>query len=316
MEVNKAPKGLIVDLITPLNDKGDIDNDGLGSLLKKVLPYADAVLLASPQMGEGSGLSLKLKTDLLKKAAAFIQGKIPIFLWISEDSVEGTKKTLALLEDFLESYSYQGEVFWLDSPLFYHSNRGLYDHYQGLTLNTRYPFVLYNDPGLINLLERPLKRCNIRTSILKNLSEIGKIKALIFCGSLTRVNNYQKALNRRPDFRVYDGDEDRFLEYPSMSGVLSIGANIAPGIWSNVTRASLGMLEEDREKSDYLNQIWEMGKLLKDLRQIYNPNPVGIIKRSLVDLNIIGFHACTSVSQSFHEKDNLLAKFILKYNID
>jgi len=29
MEVNKAPKGLIVDLITPLDDKGDIDNDGL-----------------------------------------------------------------------------------------------------------------------------------------------------------------------------------------------------------------------------------------------------------------------------------------------
>jgi len=316
MEVNKAPKGLIVDLITPLNDKGDIDNDGLGSLLKKVLPYADAVLLASPQMGEGSGLSLKLKTDLLKKAAAFIQGKIPIFLWISEDSVKGTKKTLALFEDFLESYSYKGEVFWLDSPLYYHSNRGLYEHYQDLTLNTKYPFVLYNDPGLINLLERPLKRCNIRTSILKNLTEIGKIKALIFRGLLTRVNNYQKALNSRPDFRVYDGDEDRFLEYPSMSGVLSIGANIAPRIWNNVTRASLGLLEEDREKRDYLNQIWEMGKLLKDLRQIYNPNPVGIIKRSLVDLNIIGFHACTSVTQPFHEKDSLLAEFISKHDID
>jgi len=66
MESNKAPKGLIVDLITPLNDKGDIDNGGLGSLLQKVLPYADAVLLASPKMGEGSGLSLNLKIDLLK----------------------------------------------------------------------------------------------------------------------------------------------------------------------------------------------------------------------------------------------------------
>jgi dihydrodipicolinate synthase/N-acetylneuraminate lyase len=237
MEINKAPKGLIVDLITPLDDKGNIDNDGLGSLLKKVLPHADAILLASPQMGEGSGLSLNLKTDLLKKAATFIQGRIPIFFWVSSDSAINTKKTLTLLEDLLKSYSYKGEVFWLDSPLYYHSNRGLYDYYQDLTLNTKYPFVLYNDPGLINLLERPLKRCNIRTSILKNLSEIGKIKALIFRGSLTRVNNYQKAVNRRPDFRVYDGDEDRFLEYPSMSGVLSIGANIAPRIWSNVTRA-------------------------------------------------------------------------------
>jgi len=316
MESNKAPKGLIVDLITPLDDKGDIDNGGLGSLLKKVLPYADAILLASPKMGEGSGLSLTLKTELLKQAAVFIQGRVPIFFWISGDSVENIEKTLALLEDLLKSYSYKGEVFWLDSPLYYHSNRGLYGHYQDLILNTKHPFVLYNDPGLINLLERPLKRCNIRTSILKNLAEIGKIKALIFRGSLTRVNNYQKALNRRPDFRVYDGDEDRFLEYPSMSGVLSIGANIAPRIWSNVTRASLGMLEEDREKGDYLHQIWEMGELLKDLKKIYNPNPVLTIKRSLVDLNIIGFHDCTSATQPHYEKDNILTKFISTHAID
>ena len=316
MEVDKAPKGLIVDLITPLDDKGDIDDDGLDSLLKNVLPHADAVLLASPQMGEGSGLGLKLKTDLLKKATAFIQGRIPIFLWISEDSVESTKKTLALLEDLLESYNYTGEVFWLDSPLFYHSNRGLYEHYQDLTLNTKYPFVLYNDPGLINMLERPLKRCNIRTSILKNLTEIGKIKALIFRGSLTRVNNYQKALNHRPDFRVYDGDEDRFLEYPSMSGVLSIGANIAPRIWNKVTRASLGMLEEDREKRDYLSQIWEMGEVLKDLKKMYIPNPVWTIKRSLVDLNIIGFHTCTSATQPHYGKDNILTEFISTHAIE
>jgi dihydrodipicolinate synthase/N-acetylneuraminate lyase len=316
MEVNKAPKGLIVDLITPLDDKGDIDNDGLGSLLKKVLPYADAVLLASPQMGEGSGLSLTLKTDLLKKAAAFIQGRIPIFFWISEDSAENTKKTLILLENLLKSYSYKGGVFWLDSPLYYHSNRDLYDHYQDLTLNTRYPFVLYNDPGLITMLERPLKRCNIRTSILKNLAEIGKIKALIFRGSLARANNYQKALNRRPDFRVYDGDEDRFLEHPSKSGVLSLGANIAPRIWSNVTKASMGMLGEDRKEWNYLHQIWEMGEVLKDLKKMYIPNPVWTIKRSLVDLNIIGFHACTSVTRPFFEKEDILAEFVSKHAIE
>jgi len=315
MEAKRSPKGLIVDLITPLNDKAGIDSEGLDSLLKKVLPYADAVLLAGPQMGEGRGLGVDLKIDLLEKATTLIQGKAPIFFWISEDSVEGTKKALALLEDLLDSCDYQGMIFWLDSPLFYHSNRGLYDHYQDLASNTRHPFVLYNDPGLIELLEMPLKRSNIRTNILKDLSKIGEIKALIFRGSLTRANNYQKALNSRPDFRVYDGDETRFLEHPSLSGVLSVGANIAPGIWSKVTRASLGMLKEDREKGDYLNKIWEMAKLLKDLMQIYNRNPVWIIKRALSDLKIIGFHACTTVTEPLKEEDNLLAEFISKYNL-
>jgi dihydrodipicolinate synthase/N-acetylneuraminate lyase len=316
MTAENLPKGLIVDLITPLNDNGGIDSKGLDVLLRKVLPYADAILLAGPQMGEGRGLDLELKIDLFEKATAFIQGNVPIFFWISEDLLGGTKDVITHLEAFLESSKYKGMVFWLDSPLYYHSNRGLYNHYKDLTLNTRYPFVLYNDPGLIKLLERPVKRSNIRTDILKDLSKIAKIKALIFRGSLTRANNYQKALNTRPDFRVYDGDEARFLEHPSLSGVVSIGANIVPGIWSKVTRASLGMIKEDRERSDHLNQIWVIGELLRDLMQIYSRDPVWIIKQALFELKIIGSHACTNVTEHFHEKDTLLSDFITRQNIE
>jgi len=315
MEANKSPKGLIVDLITPLNDKGGIDRQGLDSLLKEVLPYADAILLAGPRMGEGRGLDVRTKIDLLEKAAAFIQGNVPIFFWVSEDSAGETKKTLTLLEDLLDSWAYKGMVFWLDSPLLYHSNRGLYDHYEDLASNTGHPFVLYNDPGLIKVLGKPFKRCNIRTNILKDLSRIERIKALIFRGSLTRAHNYQKALNSRPDFRVYDGDETRFLEHPSLSGVVSIGANVAPRTWSQVTRASLGMLREDRQRPDYLEEIWGMGKLLKDLMQIYNRNPVWIIKRALFDLKVIGCPACTPVTEPLEEEDNLLAGFVSKHHI-
>jgi dihydrodipicolinate synthase/N-acetylneuraminate lyase len=316
MEVEKLPRGLIVDLITPLDNKGGIDSEGLDSLLRKVLSYADGILLAGPQMGEGRGLDMKLKIDLLEKAATFIEGNAPIFFWISGDSPEGTKQAVAGLEDILESSCYRGMFFWLDSPLFYHSNRGLYDHYRDLTLNTRYPFVLYNDPQLIKARKRPLKRTNVRTKILKDLTAIGKIQGLVFRGPLTRANNYQKAVNTRPDFRIYDGDEAGFLEHPSLSGVLSIGANVAPRIWSTVTRASLGMLEEHREKPDYLNQIWGMATLLRDMMHIYSRGPVGIVKKALFDLNIIGSPACTPVTEPFHEKNNLLAQFISKHSIE
>lgn len=316
MEVERLPRGLIVDLITPLEDKGGIDSEGLDTLLRKVLPYADGILLAGPQMGEGRGLDMKSKIDLLEKAATFIEGKAPIFFWISGDSPEGTKQAVARLEDVLESSSYRGMFFWLDSPLFYHSNRGLYDHYRDLTMNTRYPFVLYNDPQLIKARKRPLKRTNVRTKILKDLSAIGKIQGLVFRGSLTRANNYQKAVNTRPVFRIYDGDEAGFLEHPSLSGVLSIGANVAPRVWSTVTRASLGMLKEDREKPDYLTQIWDMGKLLKDMMHIYSRSPVGIVKEALFDLNIIASPACTPVTEPVYEKNNLLAEFISKHHID
>lgn len=316
MEANKLPRGLIVDLITPLTDTGAIDIEGLNALLARVLPQADGILLAGPQMGEGRGLDLQFKMELLEKASAFVQGKVPLFFWISEDSIEATKELLDHLKGILESTGYSGMVFWLDSPLVYHSNRGLYRYYQDLTAMTGRPFVLYNDAGLIKLLEKQLKRGNIRTNILKDLSRIEKIMALVFRGSLTRVNNYQKALNKRPDFKIYDGDEARFLEHPSMSGIVSMGANLAPRIWSTVTRASLGVLEEGERKPGYVSQIWEMGQFLKDLMDMYRRNPVWTVKKALSDLKIIKSPACTAVTEPFQEKESLLAEFIAKHHIE
>ena len=316
MEPDRLPKGLIVDLITPLTDSGDIDGEGLRSLLAKVLPQADGILLAGPQMGEGRGLDVGLKAELLKGVCGSTEGRVPLFFWVSQDSVEGTKEIIALLEGVLESSRYGGTVFWLDSPLFYHSNRGLHRHYQELTANTAYPFVLYNDAGLVGVLEKRLKRSNIRTTILRELSGVEKIKALIFRGPLARVNNYQRALNKRPDFKIYDGDEARFLEHPSLSGIVSMGANVAPRIWGTITRASLGMLDERERRPDYVHEIWEKGQLLRDLMGMYRPNPVWLIKKALSDANIIGSPACTSLVQPDEEAGNQLTEFISRYAVD
>ena len=316
MEADRLPKGLIIDLITPLTDSGDIDGEGLNSLLAKVLPQADGILLAGPQMGEGRGLDVGLKTELLKGVCDFTEGRVPLFFWVSQESVEGTKEIIALLEGVLESSRYGGTVFWLDSPLFYHSNRGLCRHYQELTANTAHPFVLYNDAGLVELLEKRVKRGNIRTNILRELSSIEKITALIFRGPLARVNNYQRALNKRPDFKIYDGDEARFLEHPSLSGIVSMGANVAPRIWSTITRASLGMLDERERRPDYVSEIWEKGQLLRDLMGMYRPNPVWMIKKALSDANIIGSPACTSLVQPDEEAGNQFTEFISRYAVE
>lgn len=315
MEANKLPRGLIVDLITPLSDRG-VDKEGLDALLERVVPYADALLLAGPEMGEGRGLSLELKVALLEKAAAFVQGRVPLLFWISENSVGDTQRLLACLEDVLNSSRYQGVIFWLDSPLYYHSNRGLYRHYQELAANARHPFILHNDPEVVKFLGRHLKRSNIRTNILKDLCKIEDIKALIFRGPLTRANNYQRAVNSRPDFRVYDGDEARFLKHPSSSGILSGGANIAPRIWSIITRSSLGMLRADTKKPDYVQQMWDMGQLLKDLIGTYEKNPVWFIKKALFDMKIIGSPACTEIIRPPMGEESRLAEFLSRHAVD
>jgi dihydrodipicolinate synthase/N-acetylneuraminate lyase len=148
-------------------------------------------------------------------------------------------------------------------------------------------WVLHNDPKFIRRLRRPLKRNNIRTSIMKDLCTIEGIRGLIFSGPLERAYNYQKAVRTRPEFRIYDGEESRFLSHPSMSGVVSIGANLAPKAWQRIAESTINPGSDRGEYPDRLQQIWETGRYVSDLMRLYQQNPVPLIKKRLSEMGII-----------------------------
>ena len=293
MKVSGPPRGLIIDLITPLKKDGDIDGRGLGQLLDRVLPHVQGVLLASPYMGEGENLSPPQIEEVFEKSLVVARGRVPILIWISREKEEQTKETLLLLKKRLEIRKYTGPVFWVDAPLFYHSNRGLPLHYKILSSMVKEPFLLLNDPELIKQLAGPLKRTNIRTSILKELAQIDSIRGLIFLGSLDRSHNYQKAVGPRSDFRIYDGGETRFLRHPSLSGLVSAGANLAPVAWQKITEFSLGQKGDRNGYPDQLQQIWELGSYLQELKDLYERLAVPLIKQILSDMGIIDSPTCT-----------------------
>ncbi|MBU2497758.1 MAG: hypothetical protein KKE57_02545, partial [Proteobacteria bacterium] len=126
MAVSISPRGLIIDLITPLKPSGDIDGPGLGRHLDRVLPHVQALLLASPHMGEGLRLSPHQRAELFEKTIVVTRGEVPILVWITGETPEETHETLSLLEKTSKLRKYGGALYWVDAPLFYHSNRGLF----------------------------------------------------------------------------------------------------------------------------------------------------------------------------------------------
>jgi dihydrodipicolinate synthase/N-acetylneuraminate lyase len=313
MGSTKPPRGLIIDLITPLKENGAIDGRGLGQLLDMVLPRIQGVFLASPYAGEGRKLDLHQREELFDKSLVVVRGRIPLWIWITRETGDETQKMLGLLEKRLAVRKYTGPVSWVDTPLFYHSNRSLFTHYSKLSTLTGVPLILHNDPDLIKELARPLKRNNIRTSILKNLMEIDSIQGLIFLGPLERVQNYQKAAGRRTDFRMYDGDEARFLTYPSMSGIVSAGANLAPRAWEKVTKASLNLIEGKEEYPDSMQQLWEAGEYVRGLRDIYHPHSALLAKRILSDMGIIERPGTASANGKLEDKIGELKNLMDRY---
>lgn len=291
------PRGLIADLVTPFRENGEIDGRGLGSLLDRVLPHVHAVWIGSPYCGEGFNLNVGQREELLDKCLVVIRGQVPILVWVTGKTEDETKQHLLLFRKRVEARKYGGPVFWVDTPLLYHSNRGLHLHYRNLASMAPEPWLLHNDPEYIMRLGHSFKRNNIRTAIFKSLSGMDEIQGLVFLGSLDRASHYQEAVRKRPEFRIYDGDESRFLTYPSMSGLVSSGANLVPRAWRKITDASLNMTSGRQDYPDRLQQLWETGAYLQDLLQLYRSHPAPIIKAGLSKLGIIEYPRCALDSE-------------------
>lgn len=305
-----APRGLIADLVTPLKSDGTIDGRGLGRLLDRAIPCVEAVFLASPHTGEGETLTPGQRSELVEKAIVVIRGRIPLMIWVTRETEEKTLDTILTLRKGLERQRYAGQVFWVDTPLYYHSNRGLPAYYQDLGSMVEDPIILHNDPEFIRGLARPLKRINIRTGILKELVLLKDIVGLIFSGALARADNYNRACRGQGRFRIYDGDETQFLEHPSMSGVVSVGANLAPRAWQKITRSSLQLTDDQKNYPDHLRQVWELGQYLRDLKDTYQQMPATIVKEVLSDMDIIETPLCTFPGKDVKESKGRLKELM------
>ncbi len=288
------PRGLIAAPVTPLNEDGTLDGEGLARLLGRIKKSCHAVFLATPVPGEGHLLGADILCRMLELSLAVLNGHIPIFMWISRKSADETSFALQRLREVLERHSYTGPFFWVDCPILYRSNRGLFDHYSILTETAGNPILLFNDADFVHSETSPFKRKNIRTSILGELASLPGIAGLFYKGSLDRLYNYSKVVNRIRNFPIYEGDEDRFLETPGLRGVVSAGANLMPETWSRVTSFCLEISGEKTIYPEHLMQIWKMGRNLRELLDAYRTHPAAVLKADLYERGVIKSAKCLS----------------------
>jgi len=280
---NYPPKGLIIALITPFNERGEIDWPSWQNLLHHTLPFADGLFIGEGRIGEGIYLSNKLRLELAQGAIEAIKGQKPLFLGLTASTAEETMANFAEIGQKYGSLAEKGWLYLVDAPLWYHSNRKLPQFYETLLERTSLPIILANNPALISLSQKSWKRKNIRTNILKRLAAQPAILGLINLSDLKRALNYQRAVRPHRDFRLYDGDEKKFLAQPSAAGVVSGGANLFPGDWKEVVWASLNPSENPAQNFS----LWEKSEKLKKFYQLYYNNPAKNLKIALYQQRII-----------------------------
>jgi dihydrodipicolinate synthase/N-acetylneuraminate lyase len=281
------PRGLVVNLVTPLTEAARPDRQAFTTLIQRLKDRASAVLVGSLSVGEGLHFSLPDRLELLATALSAGRDAPPVLFEVTGRTEEETVGLLEAAEGFLTAGEPSPPVGYLLTCLVYHSNRHLPRHLAELGRLTARPLVLGNHPDLVRHVSKAVKHKNIRTSVLKKIAANPQVAGLEFHGDISRAVHYQRALVGRPDFRFYDGDEAHFLDQPSSSGLISCGANLAVQAWMDIVHSSLDIAEGVQMVPGRLSEIWRKARLVRQLLSIYQDKPAAFLKAALAMTGVI-----------------------------
>lgn len=287
MVQSATPRGLICSLALVPNPKNRGIYSGLESLVTRLQDAVSGFLLDPMFWNPDANHFGPVSASLLEEIIGLVRPNLPLWVRITGRTAEQTIHICRQLETVCRRLGYQGPLAWVDTPLFYHSNRGLPRHYRTLLAETEFSLIVDNNPELIRQVARQTKRRNIRTAVLKNLSKQIRLTGLLHRGNLERGINYQRAVRGQPRFLLYDTGELNFLEQPSSSGVVSVGANLLPSEWRTITLASLNLDESDQDVSGRFGHLWETGRRVRTVQGCYGHAPARIIPAVLAAWGLV-----------------------------
>ncbi|HDJ89226.1 MAG TPA: dihydrodipicolinate synthase family protein, partial [Thermoprotei archaeon] len=214
--IKKELKGLIVPMITPFNEKGEIDEDGLRQITEWLIHSGVNGLFPNSSTGEAAKMTLDERKKVMKIVVDEANGKVPVFPGTGDPS---TKNTLELTK-YAEDIGADGVV--VVAPYYFKPDESsLIEHYKSICSATRIPIMLYNIPQSTGY--------SLSINVIVKLAKIKNIFAMKDSSS-NMIYFHKIILSTRGELLLFQGSE--FLLLPSLvigasGGVLGMG-NICP----------------------------------------------------------------------------------------
>jgi len=252
-------KGSNVALITPFKDN-NLDEENYIKLINFHLENNTNGLVPAGTTGESPTLSHKEHERVIELCIREAKGKIPVIAGTGSNSTEEAVS----LTKHAENAGADGALVvtpYYNKP----TQEGLYQHYKAINDNTSLPIIIYNIPS----------RCVIDMSVdtmarLFELKNIAGVKDAT--GDLKRLDQTIKKLG--PKFIQLTGEDGLAFEFNKRGGVgiISVTANIAPKLCSEMQRYSKSKSENEIKEAERIDQLLQ--PLHKSLFIESNPAPV------------------------------------------
>ena len=276
-------KGSITALVTPMNEKGDLDYDSLEKLINYQINSGISGLVAVGTTGESATIDFKDHIKLIEFFVKVNKGRVHI---IAGTGANSTEEALHLTK---EAKSAGADAALLVSPYYNKPpQEGIYYHHMKIADEVDIPQILYNVPSRTASFIEP--ETVFRLSSHKNI--IGIKDATGDMKNHSEVLKLCKEEIENNNFLLYSGDDFSSLEFLKNGGhgTISVTSNIVPDIVSEICKLVNTNYSKAKELDDSLKV------LNKNLFCESNPIPVkwalykmGLIKRGirlpLVELN-------------------------------
>jgi 4-hydroxy-tetrahydrodipicolinate synthase len=251
-------KGTGVALVTPFNENGKVDYNGLQKLVEFQINNGTNYLVVQGTTGESVTLTNDEKIAVLDYIIEINAGKLPILLGVGGNSTSDVCDKIK----FFSGHKIDG--FLSVSPYYNKpSQQGIYEHFKSISNSTSLPIIIYNVPG------RTSSNITADTTVqlAKDFKNIIGVKEA--SGNLEQI---MTIILKKPDnFLVISGDDALTLGHILVGGdgVISVIANAFPKRLSTMVNAALNENLDIAKEKHY--------ELLEIIHYLFvDGNPAGI----------------------------------------
>lgn len=248
-------KGSIVAIVSPMHDDGSLDFDAYRRLIDWHVAEGTNAIVAVGTTGESPTVDQQEHGELIRVAVDAVRGRVPVIAGTggnsTSEAIELTRHAKAVGADATLQV-----VPYYNKP----TQEGLYRHFRTIAETVDLPMILYNVPG------RTV--ADLANDTTMRLSEVPGIVGLKDAtGDAARAADLLRRLP--PNFALYSGNDDSALALMLLGGhgVISVTANVAPKLMSEMCRAALA---GDFVRARQVNaQLWPLHQKL-----FVEPNPI------------------------------------------
>lgn len=211
------PKGIVPPIVTPLNDREEINETVLRQLVDYFIAQGVHGLFPVGTTGEFYGLSEEEIDRILRIVIEQAAGRVPVYAGCNSITTKGAVKLVQLAERI------GADAVSVITPMFITQTQDeLYRYYTTIAQNTGLPVIIYN-----NL---PKTNVSVLPATVARLAEIDNIVAVKdSTGDMTNTAEYIR-LTRGSNFSVMVGRDTLILAglLYGATGAIASCANIAP----------------------------------------------------------------------------------------